>query len=58
MDLILLCLIVAVVAYICWLITTRLIPDPTIRTAVQLLVFIVLLLYVLRRFGAVIPNVM
>lgn len=57
MDLIILVLVVSIIAWITWQITVRLIPDPTIRGAVQLLIFVVLLLYVLRRFNAI-PNVL
>ena len=57
MDLIVLVIILSVVACVVYLITTRLPMDATLRIAIQLLAFIVLLLYVLRRF-AVLPNVM
>ena len=57
MDLIMLVLVLAVIGFIVWLITSRIPMDPTLRMAIQVLALIVMLLYVLRRF-AVLPNVL
>ena len=57
MDLIVLILVVSIVACVVWLITTRIPMDATIRTIIQLLAFVLLLLYVLRQFK-VVPNVL
>ena len=58
MDLIMLVLVLAVVGFIVWLITTRIPMPPMFQTIIYVVVAIVLILWLLRRFGAGIPNVM
>ena len=58
MDLIVLVLVLAVIGFVVWLITTRIPMDPIFRTIIYVVVAIVLVLWVLRRFGGSIPNVM
>lgn len=58
MDLILLVLVLAVIGFLVWLITTKIPMDPFFRTIIYVVVAIVLVLWVLRRFGGGIPNLM
>jgi len=58
MDLIMLVLVLAVVGFIVWLITTRIPMPPIFQTVIYIVVLIVLVLWLLRRFGGSIPNVM
>lgn len=58
MDLIMLVLVLAVVGFVVWLITTRIPMDPMFKLAIQIVVLIVIILWLLRRFGGGIPNVM
>ena len=58
MDLIILVLGIAVAGFAVWVITTKIPMDPIFRTAIYVIVAIVLLLFVLRRFGGAVPNVM
>jgi len=51
-------LVLAVVGFIVWLITTRIPMPPMFQTIIYVVVAIVLILWLLRRFGAGIPNVM
>jgi hypothetical protein len=51
-------LVLAVVGFIVWLITTRIPMPPIFQTVIYVVVAIVLILWLLRRFGAAIPNVM
>jgi uncharacterized membrane protein len=57
MDLIVLVLVLALVGFLVWVITTRIPMDPMIKLAIQIIALIVIILYVLRRFGGL-PNVM
>lgn len=57
MDLIVLVLVLAIIGFVTWFITTKIPMDPTVKLAIQVLVVIILVLYVLRRLN-VIPNVM
>jgi len=57
MDLIMLVLVVAVVGFLVWLITTRIPMDPMFKIAIQIIALIVIILFLLRRFGGL-PNVM
>jgi len=57
-DLIMLVLVLAVVGFIVWLITTRIPMPPIFQTVIYIVVAIVLVLWLLRRFGGAIPNVM
>jgi hypothetical protein len=56
-DLIVLVLVLCVIGFVVWLITTKIPMDPTVRLAIQILAALVLILYVLRRL-AILPNVL
>ena len=58
MDLIILVLGIAVLGFLVWLITTKIPMDPIFRIAIYVIVTIVLLLFIVRRFGGHVPNVM
>jgi len=58
MDLIILVLVVALIGFLVWLITTRIPMPPYWALAIQILALIVIVLFLLRRFGGGIPNVM
>lgn len=58
MDLILLVFALSVIGCVVWLITTKIPMDPTFKLAIQIIVLIVVVLYLLRRFGGGIPNLM
>jgi hypothetical protein len=50
-------IVLSVIGFATWMVTTKIPMDPAVRTAIQLLVFIVILLYILRRLD-VLPNVL
>ena len=58
MDLIMLVLVLAIIGFVIWLITTKIPMDPLFRNIIYIVVLIVLVLWLLRRFGGSIPNVM
>lgn len=58
MDLIILVLMLAVVGFLVWLITTKIPMDPIFRTVIYVVVAIALILWLLKRFGGGIPNVL
>ena len=57
MDLILLVLVLCIIGFVVWLLTTKIPMDPIFRTVIYVVVAIVLVLWVLRQFGSGIPNV-
>jgi hypothetical protein len=57
MDLILLVLFLCILGAVVWLLTTKIPMDPTWRVVIQVVALILILLYLLRRFGGV-PNVL
>ena len=57
MDLILLVLVVGIVCFFVWWITTTLITHPRVVQVIWLLTAVVLAFYVLRQLGIAIPNV-
>ena len=57
MDLVMLVLVLAVIGFLVWLITTKIPMDPMFRIAIQVIVLIVVVLWLLRRLGGL-PNVM
>jgi len=57
MDLILLVLVLVVVGFIVWLLTTKVPMPPAFATAIQVIVLIALVFYVLTRFVSL-PNVL
>lgn len=56
MDLILLVLVIALVGFVVYLITTKIPMPPYWALTLQILALVLLLLYVLRVFGIVLPN--
>lgn len=56
MDLILLVLVLALVGFVLWLITTKIPMDPTIKVIIQVLVAIVVVLWLLGKLGASVPS--
>jgi hypothetical protein len=57
MDLIVLVLVLALIGFIVWLITTKIPMPPAWATAIQVLALVVIVFYVLSRFTAL-PNVL
>lgn len=58
MDLIMLVLVLALVGFLVWLITTHIPMPPIFKVAIQIIIVVVVILYLLRRFAGSIPNVM
>lgn len=58
MDLISVLLVVAVVGFFVWLLITYVPMPPPIQTVIVVVTAIVLVLYVLRALGFVLPNVL
>jgi len=58
MDLIVLVLVLALVGFLVWVITTKIPMDPMVRLVIQIVVVVAMILWLLRRFGAQIPNVL
>lgn len=57
MDLIMLVLVVVLIGFIVWVVTTKVPMPPLWASAIQVLALIVILLYVLNRF-VTLPNVL
>lgn len=57
MDLLVLVLVLALIGFLVWIITTRVPMPPGWATAIQVLALIVIILYVLTRF-VTLPNVL
>lgn len=57
MDLIVLVLVVAVIGFLVWFITAKVPMPPYWATAIQIIALIVVILWVLRFFGASVPNI-
>jgi hypothetical protein len=57
MDLILLVLFLCIIGAVIWFLTTKIPMDPTLRLVIQVVALILIVLYLLRRFGGV-PNVL
>ncbi len=51
-------LVLALVGFIVWLITTKIPMDPMFRLAIQIIVIVVMILYLLRMFAGSVPNVL
>jgi hypothetical protein len=58
MDLILLVLGIALLGFLVWLITTKIPMDPMFRYAIQIIVLVVVVIYLVRMLGGHIPNVL
>jgi hypothetical protein len=56
MDLIMLVLVVSIIGFLVWLITTKIPMDPTIRLVIQIAAVIIVVLYILTRLMHI-PNV-
>jgi hypothetical protein len=57
MDLVVLVLVVSVIGFLVWLITSKIPMDPTIKMVIQVAAVIIIILYILTRFVNL-PNVM
>ena len=58
MDLIILVIGLAIIGFILWLIETKVPMDPIIKYIIYAVVFVVMVLYLIKRFGNQVPNVM
>ena len=58
MDLILLVLVVALIGFFVYIVTTKVPMPPYWALALQILALIVVVLFVLQRFGVRLPNVL
>lgn len=58
MDLIMLVLGIALLGFLVWLITTKIPMDPMFRYAIQIIVLVVVVIYLIRMLGGHIPNVL
>ena len=58
MDLVILVLGLALIGLLVWLITTKIPMDPMFRTAIYVIVAIAVILFLVRRFGSAVPNVL
>lgn len=58
MDLVFLVLVIALIGFLVYAITKYIPMPPVFQTAIQLLVVIVILLYLIRRFAGTVPNVL
>ena len=58
MDLIMLVLVLALIGFLVWLITTHIPMDPMFKIAIQIIVIVAVILYLIKRFGGGIPNVL
>jgi hypothetical protein len=58
MDLVLLVLVLVLIGFLVWLLTTKVPMPPYWATAIQLGALIVIILYLVLRFGGGLPNVL
>jgi heme A synthase len=58
MDLILLVLGLALLGFLVYLITTKIPMDPMLQYAIQIIVVVAVVIYLVRRFGDNIPNML
>jgi hypothetical protein len=58
MDLILLVLVLAIVGFLVHLITTHIPMEPIFKTAIQIIVVIAIVLYLIQRFAGGVPNLL
>lgn len=58
MDLILLVLTLAIIGFFMWLITTYVPMPPPFKTAIHVLVIVILVVYVLGRLGFALPHLL
>jgi hypothetical protein len=57
-DLVILVLVIALIGFLVFLITTKIPMPPYWAGAIQILALVVIVLYLISRFGAGLPNVM
>lgn len=58
MDLVMLVLVIALIGFLVWLIVTY-VPMPSMfKMAIQIVVVIAIILWLIRRFGGSLPNVL
>ncbi|HWN86285.1 MAG TPA: hypothetical protein VNN99_14070 [Vicinamibacterales bacterium] len=57
MDLLMILLVVVIIGFVVWLVTTNIPMPPVWATAIQVIALVVMLLWVLTRFVAI-PNVL
>lgn len=58
MDLVMLVFALAVIGLLVHLITTKIEMDPEFKWAIRVIVVIVVILYLIRRFGSHLPNLL
>lgn len=58
MDLVMLVLVIALVGFLVYLVTTHIPMPPIFKTAIQIIVVVALILYLIQRFGGGLPNVL
>lgn len=58
MDLVILVLVIAVIGFLVYLITTQIPMDPIFIWAIRILCLVVLVVYLIRHLGASVPNVL
>ena len=58
MDLVILVVLVALIGFLVFVITTKVPMPPYWALAIQLLALVVIVLFILQRFGAHLPNVL
>ena len=58
MDLVLLLLVIALIGFVVFLLTTKIPMPPMWATALQLIALIVVILFLLREIGVTLPNVL
>ena len=58
MDLVMLVLVLALLGFLVYLITSKIPMDPIFSLAIQIIVIVAVILFLIRRFGGSIPNVL
>jgi len=58
MDLVVLVLGLALIGFLVWLITTKIPMNESFKYGIQIIVAIAVILYLIKRFGGNIPNVL
>jgi hypothetical protein len=58
MDLLMLILVVALVGFLVWVITTYIPMPPIFKTAIMIIVVVAMILFLIKRFGGGLPNVL
>ena len=58
MDLVMLILVIALVGFLVYLITAYIPMPPIFKTAIQIIVVVALILYLIQRFAGGVPNLL